>query len=120
MEKLVINDIYDFSKANLDRTEPNSWYNPEKNRAYISSEIRENLLYHTEFMEGYYIRPTCTSEASFVSSYNSRKDNSLISDIPDTLKNLSIEVKALIITLIIILGASICMITHNKNQNNIK
>ena len=73
LEKIVINDTYDFSRGNIDGRGPQIWYNPRKNRLFTNSEMHNILYNHSESMAGYYIRPMCTTNASFIIKYNSSK-----------------------------------------------
>lgn len=75
LEKLVINGIYDFYRTNIDQTDSSTWYNPKKNKAYNPREMVYILHNHSENMEGYYIRPICTTESSFSIKYRYSENN---------------------------------------------
>ncbi len=78
LEKIVIGDDYDFYRSGFGISN-DKWYNTLKNKTYTAREITNNLVYDVESMAGYYIRPMCTMEASFVSNYNPSKIKSSIS-----------------------------------------
>lgn len=116
LEKIVISDDYDFYRASFHNPSPSQWYNPEKNKSYTGVQIRDNLYHDTESMAGYYIRPMCTTEASFVSSYNPNKignpkSESNIFENPKTGKN------HFIILLVVIITIGSVSILYKKEKN---
>ena len=86
LEKIVLGNKYDFSRSGNFGHAGYKWYNPEKNKMYTDTEIRDNLRNNSEDMSGYYIRPMCTTEVSFVSSYNPSKIKSsiVVEEVPET------------------------------------
>ncbi len=95
LEKIVIGNDYDFYRSSFGYTN-DIWYSTEKNRAFTAREIKDNLYHHTESMAGYYIRPMCTTEASFISTYNPNKIKSSISiDEVDETEELNVEIEDL-------------------------
>ena len=77
LEKLVLNDVYDFYRSSARFDGPNGeigyWYNIDTNQKYTALQIRDNLYNHRPGMAGTYIRAICTKEASFVVNYNPSK-----------------------------------------------
>ncbi len=111
LEKIVISDDYNFYRSGFRSS--NIWYNPQKNKSYTAMQIIDILTDQTESMAGYYIRPTCTTEAAFTSIYNPNKikgstitDNSKKDDTvknPDTSDNLVVVVFLITISLGVII-----------------
>lgn len=88
LEKIILNDTYDFYRGNLDREGPDAWYSIDKNKIFTFNQIRDNLYYKTESMAGEYIRPTCNSTASFTNVYNHQVEyySIMLEDASETIK----------------------------------
>ena len=132
LEKIVIGDDYDFYSANFHNPSPSQWYNPEKNKSYTGVEIRDNLYYGTESMAGYYIRPMCTTTASFKVNYNvpeSKQSTDIIDDIktdelgkvsdspknPETRDMIIAVISLMVISLIIV----ICLYKNKESKHEL-
>ena len=118
LEKIVVNGDYGFQSTSLDNNESYlSWYSPTKNKMYKSTNF--NRGHYSDYagdMTGYYIRPMCTSEASFVSTYNPSEEPSIEIPVPDTAMN---KTEGLIIGgfFVIIVGFAVVSFVTKKRED---
>lgn len=117
LEKLVINNVYDFRNTSSrfngsnDNTITPEWYNSEKKQLYNTYQIHYNLYNDIDDMAGYYIRPKCTTSASFNTRYiPSEIDNNVLEN-PNTDSQLII----LIIFSIIVLCVEASIFNYKKS-----
>lgn len=119
LEYLEINDVYNFGNTNGPGVNPNMnngyYYSPQKNKKYTAGEIRNNLVNHYENMEGYYIRPMCTTNSSFLIKYNSSKVKNSIMNIstnPETGGKVLVYVSMILLSIVVF--ASTVLIIKKK------
>ena len=120
VEKIVINDIFSFHSAGLDTFDSiPMWYSPLKNQMYNYWNFDKSSYTYTGGMAGYYIRPMCTTEASFKSKYISTDIPVEISNevtIFETLKNPETGDRLLIIFLMSVVGLCVCIYFYRRKK----
>ena len=123
LEYLVINDKYTFGNTNgpgydnsFSMIENGYYYSPVKNKKYTAQEIRNNLYNHSEEMAGYYIRPMCMTNASFVSQYRKIDEENKNED--GIIKNPETGEKFYVFAIIIGIGLVVCF--SKKKLDNMR
>ena len=117
LEKIVVNGDYGFQSTALDQSVNYPiWYSPIKKMMYSSISFKKNNSNYAGDMTGYYIRPMCTSEASFVSTYNPSEEPSIEIPVPDTAMN---KTAGLIIGgfLVVIIGFMVVSYVAKSKEN---
>ena len=114
LEKIVLGSDYSFESTFLDEdVNYPIWYSPTKNQMYNSYNFKKS--HYTGDMSGYYIRPMCTTTASFKINYNPPKpaDSKNVTDI---LTNPNTEVGIYVVILLVILSLSSIIYVVSKKE----
>lgn len=115
LEKIVLGNDYAFTNTFLD-VDVNYpiWYSPNKNEIYNSSKFK-----YLGDLSGYYIRPMCTTTASFRINYIPPKtDNS--KNVTDILTNPNTKIGTYEVAIIGLLAITIFIVSivHDKRKEN--
>ena len=134
LEKIVLGANYGFQNTSLDDTTNYPiWYSPTKNKMYNSNNFNSADSQFAGDIAGYYIRPMCTTTASFKINYNppetedSTNATDTLTNPTDTLTNphdtlinpnTKTEIYIIIALVILSLSSITYVVSIGKKKNN--